>query len=157
MKEELHSVHINPFFLPRENRFELQVFAECENGKVHNLQYLVIKPEIKKAEPVQKEKLDLPLTELMKVTAKYFKVSPEDIKGRVQGGPILKARQIYCYIARKKMGIKVRIIAASVNRLSCNITHTCNAVDLLERNVNDRVTRKEHYQNVMDILNKLKS
>lgn len=153
MKEELYRVNVDPFFLSREHRFNLKAFALCKEGKVHHLKYLILKPKVKKkAKPPEKKKPDLPLDDLMKVIAKYFRVSIEDIKGRVQGGNILKARQIYCYIARKDMGIRLRIIAASVNRITRNITHTCKSVDLIERNVNDRVTRKQHYQNVMDIL-----
>ena len=157
MKTESHTITINPFFLQKEEIFNLKTKAVTESGKVHAIEYSVINPRKKKPKTIRNKKVDLPLDKLIKIVADYFKVSVLDIKGDYRGGNILKARQIYCYIARQKMGIRVRIIAASVNRLSCNITHTCKAVDLIERNINDRVTRKEHYQNVMSILNKIES
>ena len=153
MVAESRTITVNPFFLKRDAIFNLRSQAVTEDGKIHHLDYSISRVKAKpKPRKVTCKKITPSLDNAMKAVCAYFKVSASEVKGKFQGGNAVKARTVYCAIARIKMGFKLREIAETINKDHSTVTNGCRSMDRIGRTGSDQLTYQEHYRNVIQIL-----
>lgn len=71
--------------------------------------------------------INVKLESLLTLVCSKLGVTMEDAKGSIRDAEIVRARQIYCYLA-KEMGYTYKKIGAIINRDHATVIHGCKVV-----------------------------
>ena len=148
---ESHTVTVNPFFLPKEEQFNLSALSHIHQSKITRLKFRIHtnhkKPEL--PELPRLPKLNSDLDNIAKVICEYFKITIEELSGPSQKGTIMKARKIFCAIARIKTRLSLQKIGEFVNRDHCTVRWAHRSIEELRMKVNIESGMNEHYEKII--------
>ena len=136
---------IDPLCIPHSEQYNLFVLAKIENGKVQAMKMDTSKVSIRKIEAFQLPKIEATLENIAEAVSTYFKVTVDDMKGRCREGDIMKARLIFCAIAKLKSNCSLAKIGAFVNRSHCTVLNANNSVHQLGKKADGSLSLYEHY------------
>ena len=150
---ESNTITINPYFLTGDQRFNLEVVTETSDGKILGTKYYLQFPEEKpqKKEPPPKP-IETDLFMLRSKIADYFGVSVKEMISTYRGGNAVKARQVFCAVARIRMGHKLSAIGDMINRDHSLVTYACRLMNKRDRFPDKRITIQEHYEKIIRLI-----
>ena len=136
---ESHTIAVNPFFLPKEEQFNLSALLFIDHSKVSKLKFRIHKNHepIKitihknKTASISNESLKIipTLDNIAKVVCEHYRVSINQLMGKSKKGDTMKARRMYFVIARTKTKKSLREIGWEVNREHCTVVSACNSFE----------------------------
>lgn len=146
---ESHIVAVNPFFLPEAEQFKLHGTSQVEDGKVSNMRFEAFVRKFNKPELPQIPKLNPNLDNIAKIICDYFGITMKELAGPSRKGNPLKARKIFCAIARNKTGLSLSKIGKFVNRDHCTVLSSYRSVEELRMKVNIESGMDYHYEKII--------
>lgn len=147
---EPYSTTINPFCIPHAQQYDLYILAKIKDGRVQAMKIDTSKREIKRVKSIQEPKIEATIENIAEAVSIYFKITIGDLKGKCRKGDIMKARNIFCSIAKLKSGLSLGKIGAFVNRHHCTVISADNSVHQLGKKFDGSLSLYEHYVKIKE-------
>ncbi len=111
---ESYTIDVNPNCISELERYKLQGLMQVDCGKVCDLMLIAFK-KIPKPKP-KTRKLIVSISNISEAVADHFGISLKALQGKSRKHNIMKARMIYCVLAREKTKQSTSKIGALVNK-----------------------------------------
>ena len=142
---DIHEITINPCILQRCDAYNLKSFAFVKEGKVQTFSLTMI-DKYQSPEEIRRHQRAKPeLHWIAKVTADHFDIKVSDIAGKVRYGNIMKARLIFCAMARHKTEHTYEKIGEFINKVHTTVRYARKSIDRQRAIITDEKNIWEHY------------
>ena len=152
MMIEAHEITINPSIFQRCDAYNLKSYALIQDGKVKMFNLTVTDTYQSQEEIMRYQRVKLSLFKIAMVTADHFNIQISDITGKCQAGDIMKARLIFCVMARSKTEMTLERIGLFINRDHATVRHAQKSIDRQRAHLNDEKNIWEHYLEIEHLL-----
>lgn len=143
---ETHQVRVNPHFVPESEYIILNASVNAEANKIGNI-FLDVEHYQEKPTgivPINGVKVEPNLPAIMERVLMFYHVSIKDLIGRSRKNPEMKARNIFCAVARQKTRCSLTEIGFMINRDYASVRNACKSIRESERKaINGDTTYKE--------------
>ena len=138
---ETDTIAINPFFLPEADQFNLHGIAQVGEGKVSQMKFKALFRKIEELDQDKIVKLKPTLYNIAKAVCDHYQITINQLKSKSRKGDIMKARLMFCGIARLKTKHILADIGSFVNRDHATVLSSCKSLDSYRTNTkNDNIT-----------------
>lgn len=141
---EAHNTTINPFFIHKTEEIKLHILAEIEKGKVQRMVFDTYEAVHELPKPIKIKKKNATLDLIIQEVSGYFNVLPEDVKGKSRKGNIMKARIIYCTIARETTKCSFAVIGMEVNKDHATVMNSIKSLKMYSTKILDDTTWSDY-------------
>lgn len=150
---ETHTIHVNPFFVPKTVSIVISASVNSEYQKIRNIIFDIrCESTIKEIErPIIVSKIEASIPAILERVIMYFGVTIKEVVGRSREGNVMKARKIYCAIARQKTAASYAEIGSIVNRDHATVMNACKSVKRSEKKAIDGDTTFKDFQKLNNL------
>lgn len=149
---ESHEITINPSIFQRCDAYNLKSFALVQNGKVQSFSLTMTEVYQSPKEVKQYQRSSTTLFKIAMVTANHFNILISDIAGNSQKGDVMKARLIFCAIARNRTEHTLENIGLFINRNHSSVFNAQKSIDRQRAILTDEKNIWEHYLEIEELL-----
>ena len=149
---ESHEITINPSIFQRCDAYNLKSWALVQDGKVKAFNLTMTGAYQSPEEVKQYKGFKTTLFKIAMVTADHFNILISDIVGKSRTGDIMKARLIFCVIARNRTEHTLESIGLFINRDHSTVCHAQKSIDRQRVQITDEKNIWEHYLEIEELL-----